>query len=382
VFEPPAATTTISFNGQNLDEATASYSDTMTVFDATGNSHDIDYTITIDGAGNSAVFTSPDLHDASGNPLSANLAFDPLTGAITGTTAFTALSVTGSGISLNFAGMELSADPTLVDPDINGAGNNVPVNQSGLLEFGSDGRLLMQNNNSIWFRPQVQKTVSWPATVDVNTGFDVPYMGIDGTNRQISVEYTLISQGLYNWQAVDSDGSVISEGTYNAEEKTHVGEITYSAYGAANKVNLTLDFSEVTSSDGDNTLAVSYRDGARNGSLKSYSIDFAGNIVGEFTNGMMRSIGQIALAKFANPAGLQKAGDTTFIESNNSGIAQLGKAGTVGFGSITPGSLEMSNVDLSQEFTDMIVTQRGLQANSRIITTSDEVLQEIVNLKR
>lgn len=390
VFEPPAATTTVSFSGQNLDSDDATYSDTMTVFDSAGNPHTIDYTMTIDAVAHTATFTTNapnQLYGAAGTPLApTTFTFDAGTGAITSPTtslnAWFGLPVTGSGVSFNFAGLTLTTAAPMVDPIINGAGNNIPVNQSGLLEFGSDGRLLMQNNNSVWFRPQVQKTVPWPTTVDVNTGFNVPYMGIDGTNRQISVQYSLISQGLYNWQATDSDGSLVSEGTYNAEEKTHVGKIVYSAYGAANKVNMTLDFSEVTSSDGDNSLAVSYRDGARNGSLKSYSIDFAGNIVGEFTNGMMRTIGQIALAKFANPAGLQKAGDTTFVESNNSGIAQLGKASTVGFGSITPGSLEMSNVDLSQEFTDMIVTQRGLQANSRIITTSDEVLQEIVNLKR
>jgi len=77
-----------------------------------------------------------------------------------------------------------------------------------------------------------------------------------------------------------------------------------------------------------------------------------------------------------------KVGENNYVASNNSGQAQIGTAGSGGRGDISPGKIEMSNVDLSQEFTDMIVTQRGFQANSRIITVSDEMLQELVNLKR
>lgn len=91
---------------------------------------------------------------------------------------------------------------------------------------------------------------------------------------------------------------------------------------------------------------------------------------------------QLAVATFNNSSGLTKAGDNIFEVSSNSGAAKKAAAGTAGHGTITSGSLEMSNVDLSEEFTDMIVAQRGFQANSRIITTSDEILQELVNLKR
>ncbi|HHX65284.1 MAG TPA: flagellar hook-basal body complex protein, partial [Chloroflexi bacterium] len=95
-----------------------------------------------------------------------------------------------------------------------------------------------------------------------------------------------------------------------------------------------------------------------------------------------RVIGQIALAEFGNPAGLIRAGGNLFLPSANSGLAQIGVAGDGARGSISAGFLEMSNVDLAREFTDMIVAQRGFQANSRVISTSDEVLQELVNLKR
>lgn len=124
------------------------------------------------------------------------------------------------------------------------------------------------------------------------------------------------------------------------------------------------------------------QDGYAAGVLDSYTIDDTGTIVGVFTNGMRRNIAQVAVATFSNPGGLLNAGGSLFSVSSNSGSAVIGPASQSGRGTIKPGSLEMSNVDLSEQFTDMIITQRGFQSNSRIITTSDEMLQELVNLKR
>ena len=118
------------------------------------------------------------------------------------------------------------------------------------------------------------------------------------------------------------------------------------------------------------------------GYLDNFKIDSSGIITGVYSNGTNRTIGQIALASFANDRGLEKAGDNTYVESNNSGMARIGESGVAGKGTLMAGALEMSNVDLSAEFTDMITTQRGFQANSRIITTSDSLLEELVNLKR
>ncbi len=118
------------------------------------------------------------------------------------------------------------------------------------------------------------------------------------------------------------------------------------------------------------------------GNLSSYTIGGNGQVNMTYTNGESDSSQQIALADFDNPAGLLKVGTNRFIESPNSGTAKLGIPNSGSFGALTPGALEMSNVDLSAEFTDMITTQRGFQANSRVITTSDEILQELVNLKR
>lgn len=122
--------------------------------------------------------------------------------------------------------------------------------------------------------------------------------------------------------------------------------------------------------------------GNTSGTLEGFSIDATGTVIGSFTNGDKRALGQIMVAKFDNPMGLQKMGSNFFLDTRNSGEAQFGTAGTSGYGAMSPGTLEMSNVDISLEFTEMITTQRGFQANSRIITTSDEMLQELVNLKR
>ena len=116
--------------------------------------------------------------------------------------------------------------------------------------------------------------------------------------------------------------------------------------------------------------------------LNSVSINKAGQIIGTYASGVNSVIGQIALAKFNNPGGMTKLGSNTYTPSANSGTADVGAASTGGRGSITPGALEMSNVDLSQQFSDMIVTQRGFQSNSKIITVSDEMLETLINMKR
>jgi flagellar hook protein FlgE len=130
------------------------------------------------------------------------------------------------------------------------------------------------------------------------------------------------------------------------------------------------------------SLAALSQDGAGIGFLRSFSISDGGVVSGVFSNGRTQAIAQIALASFNNPVGLEKVGGSAYRETVNSGLAQIGVPGTGGRGALSAGTLEMSNVDLAQEFTNLIVAQRGFQANSRVITASDELLQELVNLKR
>jgi flagellar hook protein FlgE len=145
---------------------------------------------------------------------------------------------------------------------------------------------------------------------------------------------------------------------------------------------VTVDLSKITGFAGVQTIAASTQDGHSAGTLQAFSLGADGTITGSFSNGLKQAIGRIALANFTNPAGLEKAGGSLFRTTVNSGNAQVGAAGTGGRGGLAGGALEMSNVDLSSEFTNLIIAQRGFQANSRVITTSDEVLQELVNLKR
>ena len=124
------------------------------------------------------------------------------------------------------------------------------------------------------------------------------------------------------------------------------------------------------------------QDGYGQGYLQDFRIDQSGTITGIYSNGTNRSIAQLSLASFTNPGGLEKDGSNDFLETINSGLADIGISGTASRGTVIAGTLELSNVDLAEEFTDMIVTQRGFQANSRTITTSDQLLQELLTLKR
>ena len=132
---------------------------------------------------------------------------------------------------------------------------------------------------------------------------------------------------------------------------------------------------------GDLNAAAAAQNGYGVGNLLGIEIDNNGQVIGNFSNGQNEILAQVLLANFSNPQGLERAGDNLYQMTTNSGEPQMVEA--TGLGSqISSGYLEMSNVDLSQEFTDMIITQRAFQAAAKVITTSDLLLQELVNLKR
>jgi flagellar hook protein FlgE len=164
---------------------------------------------------------------------------------------------------------------------------------------------------------------------------------------------------------------------------------TPAAGGGATRQTFRLNLGEVGSAT--NTVTqfaersstkVFNQDGYAMGYLDSFKIDQSGGVTAVYSNGSNRTIGQIALASFTNPNGLEKVGETNFVQSNNSGMANIGPSGIAGKGKVIAGTLEMSNVDLADQFVDMIVTQRGFQANSRTIQTADQILQELLTLKR
>ncbi|HET7522130.1 MAG TPA: flagellar basal-body rod protein FlgF [Bacillales bacterium] len=172
----------------------------------------------------------------------------------------------------------------------------------------------------------------------------------------------------------DNQGNLVSPQQVNIS-------LTNLPSGAADMNGMAFDLSQITQISSGNTLELAERNGNLEGYLESFSIGSSGEITGVYSNGEVNLLGQIALATFSNAGGLTKEGSNLFRESNNSGFANIGVAGD-GRGTLTGSALEMSNVDLATAFTEMIVAQRGFQANTRIITTSDQILQELVNLKR
>ncbi|MBK8057562.1 MAG: flagellar hook protein FlgE [Gemmatimonadetes bacterium] len=175
-------------------------------------------------------------------------------------------------------------------------------------------------------------------------------------------------------------------GILTAAAPTSPPVVSFTPAGA-NQVDVTLDLggntvNGITSFAGTNTAVLKDQNGYEAGQLQNFSIDRTGLITGAFTNGTNVVLAQIVLADFNNPGGLLRVGDNMYAVSGNSGGAVLGYSLEGIQSTMTSGALEMSNVDLAQEFTNMIVTQRGFQANSRVITSSDEMLQELVNLKR
>ncbi|MDO8586195.1 MAG: flagellar hook protein FlgE [Armatimonadota bacterium] len=200
------------------------------------------------------------------------------------------------------------------------------------------------------------------------------------------------NDGEWQWDAISPDaagGASVGTGLIQFDSLgrslTASGTLSLSlaaANGAVNPIVATMDFSGIKQLAGDTTLMPTSQDGVSLGTLDSFSIDKTGVISGVFTNGMSQHLGQLALALFSNPGGLSKAADNLLVETSNSGLPQIRQPGAGSLGNLTAGFLESSNVDLATEFANMIVAERGFQANSRIITTSDEILQELVQLKR
>lgn len=208
---------------------------------------------------------------------------------------------------------------------------------------------------------------------------DLEVYDAQGNPRDISLTLT---KGATGWTMSATDGTNTYPATGTPEAMTFDADGKLTSTGSFTLGGVAVDLSTITGYASVDTVATGTQDGRPAGTLQSFQLGADGTITGSFSNGLKQAIGRIALANFTNPAGLQKSGGSLFSSSVNSGDAQVGVAGAGGRGSLAGGALEMSNVDLSSEFTSLIIAQRGFQANSRVITTSDEVLQELVNLKR
>ncbi len=217
-----------------------------------------------------------------------------------------------------------------------------------------------------------------------------------GAKDVMTLKFTKATATTWTFDATMGDGTAVSgnTGTLTFDNLGRLAApvpavpFVFTPSSGAQNVSVALDFGTAGSISGlsqfaaPSTAVVKEQDGYTMGDLERFSIGQDGTVTGAFTNGVTLTLGQITLADFNNPAGLIRSGDNMYAVSSNSGSPVLGFSGEGSQSAITSGALEMSNVDLAQEFTVMITAQRGFQSNARVITTADEMLQELVSLKR
>ncbi len=321
------------------------------------------------------------------------------------------LGVQVAGISTNFAQGSTQSTGKSTDMMISGdgffvvnRGGEVQYTRAGAFDFDSAGRLVTADGAIVQGWAAVNGVVSTsggvgpvtlPATSmaaavettsalvngnlpsDAATGAtyvrDIEVYDETGAERTITLTFEKTAAG---WDVDGADGAVTASGAlaFTNGALTSGGSLTLNG--------IAIDLSGVTGFAELSTISIASQNGREAGTLQSYSMSSDGTLMGSYSNGTTQPLARIALATFANPGGLEKVGGTAYRASINSGEARYGTPGSDGLGTLVGGALEMSNVDLSQEFTNLIVAQRGFQANARIITTSDEVLQELTNLKR
>lgn len=294
--------------------------------------------------------------------------------------------------------------------DIDEAGNLVNADGLRVLGYQVDETTGAVTNNiggikvplADSFPPKATTTVEMEGNLDARTtigqvGRQTEITVVDslGTNHKVSLAFTKTAAGPPSvWSVTPTEvtippsapGTGVTDLTFGADGKftsstALVGSLPITN-GAISPLTFSIDLTGLTQYGADSNALMRTQNGTGVGVLTSYAIGQRGEVEGVFSNGRTKILGQISTSIFSNPAGLVKMGGNLYRSSANSGDAQVNKPGTGGNGGLQPGALEMSNVDLGKEFTNMIVTQRGFQANSRVISTTDQMLEELVNLKR
>jgi flagellar hook protein FlgE len=253
---------------------------------------------------------------------------------------------------------------------------------------------------------------AWDPTDPAGTSsFSSPVTVYDslGNAHEATIYYRNTGGNSWEWHAM-VDGAELTGGTAGVPTEGASGTLTFTTNGELDTETTTasswdfagatagqaiaFDFGDSLTTDGGtglsgstqyaspSTVTALTQDGFAAGSVAGISIAGDGNITGVFTNGQRRTLGQLAVADFASVEGLERTGQGMWTETQASGEPLYGAAGSGGRGAVVSGALEGSNVDLAREFVDLIAFQRGFSANSKIITTADEMYQELVSLKR
>lgn len=230
-----------------------------------------------------------------------------------------------------------------------------------------------------------------------------------GTAQNLNMYFYKTNESEWSWYAT-ADGSQMAGGKEGVAQQVASGALTFTKDGKLNTDTITSQSLNFKGSDGTQKLDFNFgdaivtrkgtgligstqygskgqiyrqiQDGYAAGTLTNFSVDDSGIVSGSYSNGSTRPLAQIAIARFENNEGLFKLGNNRYKEASNSGQPLIGGAGEAGRGTIAAKTLESSNVDLAQEFVKMMTTQRNFQANAKTITTSDEMLNEIIQLKR
>lgn len=232
-------------------------------------------------------------------------------------------------------------------------------------------------------------------TSDVTVSWKKCYTGTDSSGNAITTWYYSVanadgtaafSDGTSSgFLTFDSSGNIVSTQdstgtTLSTSDFTRQLTVQNST-GGTDASTVTLKFTDIITTNNSSATLTATTDGAASGELQSISISEDGTIVGTYSNDKTQTLGQLAIAMFNNAAGLERLGSNLYIASANSGDAVMVTAGSGGSGSLSSGTLEMSNVDLADQFTQMMISQRAYQANSKIISTADEMLQSLINMK-
>lgn len=276
-----------------------------------------------------------------------------------------------------------------------GTANRVNIPSSSI-DFVFDATTVTQNSS----------TATLSISADNNripnvVGGSVTIFDSLGTAHQVTLKFTKIDDNLWTWTAgvpgqstidgkpLSTSGTILfnADGTIDpANISPNNPQLTFVPKGGANTAVIDLDFGSgfggVTQTSSSSVVSALYQNGSPSASLSNINIDQYGNIVGIFSNGSSRNLAQIMVATFNNLNGLISVGDNMYSAYANSGEPRISSLGEESGTTVQSGALEQSNVDLSEEFTRMIVSQRGFQANARVITTADNLLQEITNLIR
>lgn len=357
--------------------------------------------------------TVPTANSAGRNPAQIGLGvqlsaiqvdFDQ--GAIQATNNPTDIAVQGQGLFILEDGngtkhysragaFTLDANGTLVDPvsayKVQGVNGDIAIPPGKTIAGSATTQALFTGN----LDASVADGSTYVATYSVRDSLGNPHT--------LTITFTknfAAAAGRWDWAVTESDANITGLGgstgsvVFDSAGAISSGatgslSITYAAAaGVSTPQSVTLDFGSATNTQdvtgfaGSSTLVLASQDGVPAGRLVSFSVGTNGVITGFYDNGVNQTIDTLELALFSNPAGLIREGSNLFRESGNSGLPNIGAPGTGGRGSLIPGGLEQSNVDLAEQFTELITAQRGFEASARLIRVGDELLQTVVNIKQ